>query len=138
MEIKVILNRSDLSEEISGLNDFIREQNLKGIITKVEEIEAPKGTMGFGDLMPIITLILGSSVVTAGVKGLFDLVKNYFEMRKQRELTNAEIERTKLEQYNIDFVFETNEGKKVNLKFNSFSDEERKQFLQTVDSVLKS
>lgn len=137
MELKIILNTEKAEEEIIDLNDYIREQNMKGVITKVEEKKAEEGTMGIGDYMPVISLILASPVIAAGIKGIFEACKNYFDLRKQQAISNTETEKTKAEEHKMEFVIETAEGKKINLKISSFDEEERKRFLDSVDTVIK-
>lgn len=130
MKIELVLNTENATDEITGLNDYIREQNLKGIITKVAEREPQPGEMSAGDYMPIIQMILGSTVVAAGVKGIFDIIKNYFELRKEK------IKAT-VEQHKISLTVEAKDGKKVNLQFSSFNEKERKLFLNTIDQVFE-
>lgn len=130
MKIELVLNTANAADEITGLNDYIREQNLKGIMTKVAEREPRPGEMSAGDYMPIIQMILGSTVVAAGVKGIFDIIKNYFELRKEK------IKAT-VEQHKIAFTVETQDGKKVNLQFSSFDEKERKQFFNAIDQVFE-
>lgn len=138
MKISLHLHTPNAGEEIVGLNDFIREQNIKGLITKIPEIEPPTGTMSVSDYMPMIELLLGSTVVAAGVKGIFDAVKNYFDLRGMKISKDAEVERSKMDQGIITLDFESGQGKKINLKFNSFDDNERKQFLETFDRVFNT
>jgi hypothetical protein len=133
--IKIITQLN--SDEIVELNDLIREKNPKGMISKVVEKDAEPGSMGLMDFMPIIDLLLGSTVVAAGLKGLFDIIKSYFEVRSKQTLSKAEIEKTKIEQHNIEIVVETNDGKKTSLKFNSFNEDERKRFIETIDYFFK-
>jgi len=83
-------------------------------------------------------MILSSTVVAAGVKGLFDIMKTYFDLRKQKLVNQGKIEKSKIDQHKVEFVVETKEGKKMNIKFSSFDEEERKQFFNTVDKVLNS
>jgi hypothetical protein len=83
LKIELKLNTENADNEIIQLYDFINEHSIKGIKSKVAEIEPELGTMGAGDYMPIIQMILGSTVVAAGVKGLFEIIKNYFDLRKQ-------------------------------------------------------
>ncbi|MCX6251014.1 MAG: hypothetical protein NTX61_09690 [Bacteroidetes bacterium] len=135
MKLEITLNTENAADEINELNDFIREQNIKGIITKVAQREPQPGEMSIGDYMPIIQMILGSTVVAAGVKGLFDILKNYFDLQKQRVASKADVEKANTEQQKIAFTVEKKDGSKINLQFSSFSDSERKNFFKTVDKV---
>jgi hypothetical protein len=49
-----------------------------------------------------------------------------------------ETEKNKIEQHKIEFDLETNEGKKISIKFISFDEEERRDFFQKIDNVLKT
>ena len=138
MKLEITLNTANAPDEIIELNDFIREQNIKGIMTKVARREPQPGEMSIGDYMPIIQMILGSTVVAAGVKGLFDVFKNYFDLKKQKITSKAEVEKATLEQHKIAFTVESNDGRKINLQFASFSETERKHFFETVDKVFNA
>ncbi len=130
MKIELVLNTENATDEITGLNDYIREQNLKGIMTRVAERKPLPGEMSAGDYLPIIQCVLGSTVVAAGVKGLFDLIKNYFELQKEKI-------KTKAEQHKIAFNLETKDGKKINLQFSAFDEKERADFLKTIDGLIE-
>lgn len=138
MKAELRLNTKNAEEEITDLYNFINEHSLSGIKNRIIESEPEKGTMGAGELMPIIQIVLGSTVVAAGVKSLFDILKSYFELRKQKSSAQIEIEKNKTDQHKIEFAVETNDGKKINLKFSSFNDDERKQFFETVDKVFSN
>ncbi len=129
MKFEIVLNTENATEEIENLNEYIREQNLKGVMTKLVERPPQQGEMSIGDYMPVIELLLGSTVVAAGVKGLFDIIKNYFDLQKEK-LKN------KTEQHKISFNIET-DGKKVDLQLTSFDEKERQNFIKTIDKVLK-
>jgi len=135
MKIELVLNTTNAADEITGLNDYIREQNLKGIMTKVAERDPQPGEMSAGDYMPIIQMILGSTVVAAGVKGIFDIIKNYFDLQKEKIKAEADKEKTKIEQHKIAFTVETKEGEKVNLQFSSFDEKERAHFFNAIDQI---
>lgn len=135
MKIEIKLNTKNADEEITSLNDFISEHNIKGLSNKIAISEPEHGSMSVGDLMPIIQMILGSTVVAAGVKVIFDIIKNYFDLRKQKITSQSELDKNKIEQNKIEFIVETKEGEKVNLKFSSFNETERKQFFETIDKV---
>ena len=135
MRIKLHLNTADSNDEIVELNDFLKEQNMKGLISKIEETKAVEGTMGVGDYLPVLEIILSSTVVAAGVKGLFEVFKNYFDLKRARISTASDLDKLKIEQRKVEFSMETADGKKVNVKFSSFDSNERKQFFDSVDKV---
>jgi hypothetical protein len=135
MKIDLKLNTENANDEIVQLYNFINEHSIKGIKNKVAVQEPMPGSMDVGSYMPIIEMILGSSVVAAGVKGLFDIIKNYFDLRKQKFISHSDTEKNKMDQNKVEFVVETKEGEKINLKFSSFNEEERKHFFDTVDKV---
>ncbi len=127
MKLELVLNTENADEEISILNDYIGEQNLDGIMTKIVECEHKQGEMSVGDYMPIIQFVLGAPVVVAGVKGIFDIIKNYFELQKE-----------KIVQSKITFNIETTpDGKKESIEFSSFDEEERKRFFKIVDKTFR-
>lgn len=138
MKIELKLNTENANDEINEFNYFICEQNLKGMRFKVLQKEPEPETMSLGDILPIIEIVLGSSVVAASVKGLFDVIKNYFDMRKEKISKINELEKAKIEQHKIEFSIETNAGKKVNLKFSSFNENERTEFFMKVDKAFNS
>jgi len=135
MKLELKLNSVNAEEEIIELNDYIKEHNLKGLISKVLTKEPEKNSMSVNEYMPIIQLVLGSTVVAAGVKGLFDIIKSYFELKKQKISSNVDMEKNSAEKSKIEFQIETKAGKKINLKFNSFDDKERLNFFTTLDKI---
>lgn len=135
MKIEIRLIAEDNTNEIVTLNDYIREQNIKGIITTIKEEEPVQGAMNLNDYMPIIKLVLGSTATAAVVKGIFDIIKNYFDLYKQKYVSRADIEKEKIKQSKVEFTFEES-GKKVSLNFSTFDITERDKFFETVDNVL--
>jgi hypothetical protein len=135
--MKLLLELNDKSADIHDLNTLIQEQNLKGVQTNVVEGQPIEGSMGAADFLPIIQMVLGSTVAAAGVKGLFDVLKNYFDLKKQRLVSDENLEKAKIEEHKIEMVVETAEGKKVNVKFSSFNEAERKTFLSAIDKALQ-
>ena len=134
--IKIITQLS--SDEIVELNDLIREKNQKGLLPKLIEKKAEPGSMSLGEYLPVIQLVLGSTAVAAGIKGIFDVIKYYFSMREKKILSNTEIEKSKLELYKIDFQIETKDGIKTSLKFSSFDEDERNNFFEIIDGLINS
>jgi hypothetical protein len=81
MKIHFTLLTENAVAETIELNIFIQEHNLKGVITKVAEDEPTHGDMNMTDYLPVIEMVLSSSVVAAGAAGLFSVIKSHFENR---------------------------------------------------------
>lgn len=96
MTIALILNTPDNADEIVILNDYIREQNLKGMMTQLTERPPQPGEMSVGDYMPFIQMLFGSAATAAGIKGLFDLIKAYFDLKKHKISAGTELEKAKI------------------------------------------
>lgn len=133
MNLELKLIHENVKSEIHYLNDFICEYNIQGMRSKVKTKESRSGTMGAIDFLPVIQILLGSTVVASGVKGMFDIIKNYFDLKKQEVASLAEIEKSKIEQHKIEFTFKDDKGKKANIKFASFDDKERERFFKIID-----
>jgi hypothetical protein len=69
------------------------------------------------------------------VKGIFDILKNYFDLKKVKIAKQSELEKNKLELYKIELTIETNDNKKVDLKFASFDQNERSEFFKSIDNI---
>jgi hypothetical protein len=134
MKIEIKLNK-DNNSELIDLYDFISEQNLKSMRFTIQQKESEIGTLGAVDYLPIIELVLGSSVIAASVKGIFDILKNYFDLKKVKIAKQSELEKNKLELYKIELTIETNDNKKVDLKFASFDQNERSEFFKSIDNI---
>ena len=123
MNIQLELKTENAIEDIEELNDFIREENLSGVITKIEDAPAKDGTMDIGTYMPIIQMVLGSTVVATGIKGIFDILKKWFEYKtKKIELQTVE-KKVTLSKKNKD-------GETEMFTMSLFDEKERKQFMK--------
>ena len=126
--MKIILSFPASVEEAAfeEMTAFLQEQNLPGMIIERPEAEAPDGSMGIGDYLPLIQFLAGSTVAAATVKGLFDVIKKAMDLRQARG--KDEVERGK-----IDFTIEKPDGTKLSLTFNALNEEERQHFSDFVD-----
>lgn len=133
MKLQINLATDDATINMLELNDYTREQNLKGIITEVPMQEAKPGEQSAADYLPVIQMALGSTVVAAGVKGLFDVLKNYFELKKQEMAYQLELEKAKLEAQKISLSSEKPDGTKAQIQLSTFDEQERKRFSDLID-----
>ena len=136
MKIEIKLSANTKLPDVVALNEYIREHNIKGVISIVEEAETTQGSMSFDDYLPAIKLVLGSTATVGGIKGIFDIIKSYFDLVKQKYVSKAETDKENLKQSKVEFTFEES-GKKVTLNFSSFDETERKSFFETVNKVLE-
>jgi hypothetical protein len=132
MKLELVLNTENATDEIVLLNNFIGEHNLEGMMTQIVEREPQPGEMSIDDYMPIIQVVLGAPVVAAGVKGLFDIIKNYHALKVEQLKAETDIKKAEIAQSAITANFETEDGKKTSFAFSSFNEEERERFLETV------
>lgn len=91
-----MLHTPNATDEIVILNDYIREQNLKGMMIQLTERPPQPGEMSVGDYMPFIQMLFGSAATAAGIKGLFDLIKAYFDLKKHKISAGTELEKAKI------------------------------------------
>ena len=126
MKIKIELNTQNAKDEIEELNDFIKEKNLKGLISKLEDAPIKNGTMDIGTYMPIIQMTLASGAVAAGVKGLFDIIKKWFDVKMESSKLKSEEKKVTFTKLNKDGVPET-------ISMSLFNEKERKQFIKFFD-----
>jgi hypothetical protein len=145
MKILLHLNDPVDADEIHDLNDFIREQKLPGVLPSVVENqlttldgEVQIKSMSGADYMSIVQMILGSTVVAAGAKGLFDVIKNYFDIRRQKITSEADIEKAKIDATKIVLVVEDEKGNKKSVTLNALNDEERHTFSKTIDEIFNT
>ncbi len=82
-------NEDDLFE----LRDLIQEERIKDL--KVEQEMAPinKGSMG-ADIIPLLTVVLGSPAIGVAITGIFNSIKTYLEMKPKSQvcLKNGDVE----------------------------------------------
>jgi hypothetical protein len=119
-------------EELDNLKNYIQEYKLKGLIVEFVQIESNDNSMGASEYLPILQLVLNSTVLAAGVKGLFDILKNYFELKKEKLRSIIETEKLQVEKSLLELDIEDEKGKKTHIKIKSFSDEERKMFFELI------
>ena len=134
MKIELKVNGLKQVDDIWELKDLIAEKNIGGLKLNVAESPSQAGTMSGSDYLPIIQMVLGSTVVSAAVKGLFDVIKGYFDLQKQK----TDLEKTRITENKIEFEFHGKDGVKNILKFNSFDEKERAHFFDMVDNALKT
>ena len=130
MNIQLELKTKNAIEDIEELNDFIREENLSGVITKIAEAPAKEGTMDIGSYMPIIQMVLGSTVVAAGVKGVFDILKKWFELQQHKITTELDKEKMKSETKKVTLTKKNKDNETEVFSMSLFNEDERKQFME--------
>lgn len=115
--------------EIEDLNDFIREGNLKGVITQLKELPAEKNAMSIADYEPVIKLVLSSTVVGTAIKGVFDLIKTWLEIKEREKKTELEKEKIKSEEKKVTFTKTSKSGKIRTITIHAFDEKERENLL---------
>ena len=95
--------------------------------------------MSIGDITPIIQLILSHTIVATGIKGLFDIIKNYFDLKKQIAISSSESDKSKNDSTKVGppkVNWSLKDGdKEYNMKFTTFDENERKLFFDMIDKV---
>ena len=134
IELRIINNSADDTEL---LKNYIKEENLPGVIVNLKTTDTVDGSMSLEDYSNIIQLFLGSAATGAIINGIFDRIKNYYDLQKNKYATDAEVEKKKIEQSKVEFTLEK-DGKKVSFNFSSFRDDERKHFFDSIDKYLKN
>lgn len=129
-------SKSSHSQEIESLEFFIKENRLKNILTKKQISKEPSEWVTQGDeYLPILQLILSPIVTVAGIKGVFDVLKNYFDIRKQEISNKIEGMKIENEQKKISLTYSKEDGSKLELEFYSFDESERLQFQEWINRI---
>lgn len=116
------LKASDPTTEILELYEFLMGE-VPGLEIKIKENpESKEGAMSI-ELLPVLQIVLSSTAVAAGVKGIFTVLKDYFELRKQKYAFDSD--KTK-----IQITKTTNEGKTETVSMHLFTENERKTLLE--------
>lgn len=132
MTTKVKMELNFNPEDIIDFDNYIKEESPSGILTKLEELPPAKGSMGMSTYLPIIEILLGSSVVAAGIKGLFEIIKKWFDLKKEEVNSKFELEKLKLEEKKVTFTKVVDDNKTETLTLSLFNENERKQFLSFI------
>ena len=93
MKIELTILTENAVDETINLNTYIREHNVKGVMTEISEKPVEKGAMNIADYLPMIQMVLGSG----GVVGLITVIKSYYETKinAEKEIKLAEIKAQK-------------------------------------------
>ncbi len=130
MNLKMELNTD--AENVQSLNEFIKEESPSGVISKIKKAPAVEGAMGMDTYLPIIELVLSSTVVTAGVKGLFDVIKKWFEIKRKAIEANTELAKIESEEKKVTFTKTTQDNQTETITLSLFNEAEREKFLEYI------
>lgn len=138
MRVQFNFEGLDSEDEIHDINAYIGEHNLKGVQSRVLHEEIKEGNMGLADSLPVIELVLGSSVLSASITAVFGVIKKYIEMRKNRTAKLLQLAESQLEQNRIDLSLGIEGKKSLNLSINTTNPEERKQIFKLLNDFIKT
>jgi hypothetical protein len=133
------LQSPDSQIQILEIYDFLQGE-IPGLKMQLKENpDAKKGTMS-AELLPVIQMVLGSTVVAAVINGIFSQIKDYFEFRRQKTLNGRMVKNSKSninkgsinedDNSRIIITRKTKDGTKEFISINNFSDEDRKQLFE--------
>lgn len=108
--------------DIIIVHDQIKNHNFRGITVTLIHQEEENGSMSGGDFLPILSIVLGSSVTTAILAGLFDVFKEFLIHKTSK---------SELESKQDKITFYRKEGEvETSITLHVFDEEERKVFLE--------
>jgi len=81
MEFQIQLIIENAEEEISYLNDFIKEHDITGLQTEIAEAEPECGTMDSGVLVNALNLLV-TGTIGAVISQVFNAIGKHFEGKK--------------------------------------------------------
>jgi hypothetical protein len=136
-EITIYLEPSSDDDVVENFKNFIVENNLSGIQARLERKEPEAGTLSGGEYLPLIKMLLGSTVVATTVKSLFDIIKKYFELQESKTKAKTDVEKAKINAGKVQLKLKNKEGKDVDLTFTAFDQKERDAFFKNIDEILK-
>jgi hypothetical protein len=134
MQVQIILETENPETDAIQLNDFIKELNIKELISNVEESQTTNGTMSVGEYLPIINLLLTSTVSSVFIKGIFDVIKNYFDIKKANISSSIETKKIEAEINKVTITIENDDGIKKSMSFSTFNEDERTKFFEIINS----
>ncbi|MBL8006972.1 MAG: hypothetical protein JNJ56_05530 [Ignavibacteria bacterium] len=125
LSFELNLITSDSKTEILELHEFLLGEVPGLEIQLKENPESKEGAMSI-ELLPVLQIVLSSTAVAAGVKGLFTVLKDYFELRKQKYAFDSD--KTK-----IQITKTSNDGKTETVSMHLFTENERKTLLEFIN-----
>ena len=125
LSFELNLITSDSKTEILELHEFLLDEVPGLEIQLKENPESKEGAMSI-ELLPVLQIVLSSTAVAAGVKGLFTVLKDYFELRKQKYAFDSD--KTK-----IQITKTSNDGKTETVSMHLFTENERKTLLEFIN-----
>lgn len=135
--MKLILETNLSIEETMEIKILLDEARLEGAVTAVEEKQPEQGTMNGGDYLPIIGLILSSSVITAGIKGIFEVIKLHKEIKKSKHDADVQVLIHEIDSKSAEVEIVNSDGSKMILKAKMENDGERQDFYNAIQSYKK-
>jgi hypothetical protein len=81
MNFQLQLNIDNGEEEISYLNDFIKEHDIQGLETEIAEVQPENGTMDGVVLVNALNLLV-TGTIGAVITQVFSAIGKYFEGKK--------------------------------------------------------
>lgn len=135
-EITIYLEPTSDDDAAENLKNFIAENSLPGVQAKLEAKQPEAGALSGGEYLPLVKMLLGSTVVASTVKSLFDIIKQYFELQKTKTKAATEIEKAKINAGRVQLKIKNKTGKSVDLTFTAFDEKERSEFFKNIDEIL--
>lgn len=112
----------DCNSKIFEIEEILK-YDVKGILFEAQMIPSKSGTMSGNEYSGIIQMILTSGAVAAGVKGIFSVLKDYFELKKQQNQLDVEKNKVSIKKTNSNGIIE-----EFNLSL--FTTEEREKLIE--------
>lgn len=132
MELTMPAGSPDLHYDLA---QHLRAGNTPHLVIKIGETKEDTPLLGTGDYLPLIKLVLYAPVAISIVRGLFGLLKSFVDLKKERILAGAELEKAAIalkavQKVEIDLEFP--DGRKAHFTFSAFSEEECEQLIKKI------
>lgn len=122
MKLQLKLNMPNADQEAVWLNDRIKEYDIDGLKTEVEEAPTERGVMSGGLLLGALTLVMEESIKKI-IEKVFDVTFNHFDGKKAAFELSGEC---------------SNSGKKFTLKFENITKEQQQKAIKEFNEHYKA
>lgn len=129
MELELTIENVKNNLPLYDLEQYVKEENLAGLICKRSESDQEEGVMGLTQFF-LLRLIFGSKATEAAVNGLFETIRRWMEMREKRMETETKEREIDLKREKIVIKKINADGSKSSVTLYSFDESERAELLE--------
>ena len=135
MECIIELTGQNAPTEAHYLEKYLEAQALPMVILGPPIIANDIPTLGIGDFLPMIHLLVESRTAHMAIKGLFDLLNKFFDLRREQCRSQVEIERAYAENKKVKFTLIDPDGRQYKLECQALDDHEQEKFNAIIEKI---